>query len=58
MVEPEHAFSAGDWVTAVVGDRVVAEGQIQRFREGRYWEYELDTMPNTWFARNLLRKVR
>jgi len=47
----------GDKVTAVVNGVVGAEGNIRRFHESKdtlYWEYELDTMPHTWFARNLL----
>jgi hypothetical protein len=53
------SFNAGDRVTAVVNGVVVAEGQIRRFREnkeGNYWEYELESKPHIWFAKNLLRR--
>ena len=56
----ESSFNVGDKVTAVVNGVVVAEGKIQRFRESNdtlYWEYELDTMPRTWFAKNLLNRI-
>jgi hypothetical protein len=56
----ESSFNVGDKVTAVVNGVVVTEGKILRFRESKdalYWEYELDTKPHTWFARNLLHQI-
>ncbi len=50
-------FAVGDEVEAVVNDRIIARGRIQRFRDGEPWEFALDSQPRTWFARNLLRRV-
>ena len=47
-------FQVEDRVQAVIKGRVVATGRVQRYRETEYWEYELDTKPNVWFARSLL----
>jgi hypothetical protein len=33
---------------------VKAVGRVARLRETTHWEYELDTLPNVWFARPLL----
>ncbi len=47
-------FQVGDRVRAFVGGQVKAVGRVARLRETRHWEYELDTLPNVWFARALL----
>ena len=47
-------FQVGDWVQAVVNGKVKAEGYVRRLRETSHWEYELDSQPNVWFARDLL----
>jgi hypothetical protein len=39
-----------------IGGEVKAVGRISRLRETTHWEYELDTRPNVWFARELLRQ--
>jgi hypothetical protein len=55
----ERPFSqVGDRVRAVVVGQVKAVGRVARLRETRHWEYELDTMPNVWFARLLLEPDR
>lgn len=51
---PRPFFQVGDWVQAVVGGVVKAEGRVRRLREGRHWEYELESRPHVWFARELL----
>ena len=47
-------FQVGDRVRAVVGGQVKAVGRVARLRETGHWEYELDSLPNVWFARALL----
>ena len=44
----------GDWVQAIVNGKVKAEGHVRRLRETSHWEYELDSLRNVWFARDLL----
>ena len=39
---------------AVVAGEVKAEGRVRRLRETSHWEYELESRPNVWFARELL----
>jgi hypothetical protein len=47
-------FQVGDPVKATVRGEVKAVGRVARLRETTHWEYELDTLPNVWFARPLL----
>jgi hypothetical protein len=49
-------FLVGDRVKAVVKGEVKAVGRVSGLRETRHWEYEIDTKPNVWFARSLLRR--
>ena len=47
-------FQVGDSVRAVIKGVTKAVGQVTRLRETTHWEYELDTRPGVWFARQLL----
>jgi hypothetical protein len=47
-------FQVGDPVKAIVRGEVKAVGLV---RETTHWEYELDTLPDVWFARPLLTLV-
>ena len=47
-------FQVGARVQAVVAGEVKAEGRVRRLRETSHWEYELESRPNVWFARELL----
>jgi hypothetical protein len=49
-------FEPGDMAQVEIDGEVKAAGRINRLRETTHWEYELDTRPNVWFARELLRQ--
>ncbi len=55
--EDKAFFKIGDEVVAKRGDYILGQGKIVAYREKDYWEFQLDSQPNVWFAYELLQAI-
>jgi hypothetical protein len=55
--EEKAFFMIGDEVVAKRGGHILGQGKIVAYREKDYWEFQLDSQPNVWFAYELLQAV-